>query len=100
MGGAQQQVSGGLCNVPGRPKRDGGPENLLDVCRSDSVHVNNGSRPSWHQSETSRIIETIDGLGHSQQRRTYGRMETTDHMTILKMLERRANQFKPEIRLV
>jgi hypothetical protein len=27
-------------------------------------------------------------------------METTDHTTILKMLERRAKQFRPEIRLV
>jgi hypothetical protein len=27
-------------------------------------------------------------------------METTDHTTILKMLERRAKQFRPEIQLV
>jgi hypothetical protein len=54
----------------------------------------------WCQSETSRIIETIDGLGHTQQRRTYGRMDMTDHTMILKMLERRANQFRPEIWLV
>jgi hypothetical protein len=47
------------------------------------------------------MIETIDGLGHTKQRRTYGRMETTDHnTTILKMLERRAKQFRPEIWLV
>ncbi len=56
---------------------------MLDVCRGDSVFAINGSGPFWHQSKTSRIIETIDGLGHTQQRRTYGRMEKIDLMMIL-----------------
>jgi hypothetical protein len=45
-------------------------------------------------------MQTIDGLGHTQQRRTYERMETTNHTMILKMLERRAKQLRLEIWLV
>ncbi len=86
--------------MPDRPRHNSVPENFLNVCRGDSVCASNGSRPFWCQSETSRIIGTIDGLGNTQQRRTYERMETTDHTMILKMLERRAKQFRPVIWLV
>ncbi len=50
--------------------------------------------------EISRTIETVDGLGTRHTRRTRGRMNTTEHETILSILERRARRFRPEMRLV
>ena len=47
----------------------------------------------------TRVIETIDGLGNKTRRRTRGRMATTGHDTILRMLERRASRFRPGFRL-
>ncbi len=51
-------------------------------------------------SETSRTIETVDGLGIRHSRRTRGRMNTTEHETILGFLERRARRFRSKMRLV
>ncbi len=51
-------------------------------------------------SETSRTIDTVDGLGFRHRQPTRGRMNTTEHETILGILERRARQFRPELWLV
>ena len=48
----------------------------------------------------ARVIETIDGQGNIHRRREVGRMETTDHGTILKVLERRAKRFRSELGMV
>ena len=54
----------------------------------------------WRASgEMTRVIETIDGLGIKTRRRTRGRMATTGHDTILRMLERRASRFRPGFKL-
>ncbi len=50
--------------------------------------------------ETSRIVETIDRLGNRNCNRIYGKMKTTDHGTILRILERRALRFRPDLRQV
>jgi exonuclease III len=42
----------------------------------------------------------VDGLGNKTRRRSYGRMNTTEHETILRILEKRAQRFRPELRLV
>ncbi len=68
------------------------------MSRKNYVHVRRGFQP---QSETrSRTIETVDNLGNKIKRQAVGRMETTDHNTILRILEHRAKRFCPEIRLV
>ena len=54
----------------------------------------------WRASgEMSRVIETIDGLGNKTRRRARGRMATTEHETILSILEKRASRFRPNFRL-
>ncbi len=66
------------------------------MSRKDYVRVRRGF---WPQSE-SRTIETVDGLGNRIKRQAVGHMETTDHNTIRRILERRAKRFCPEIGLV
>ena len=64
-------------------------------------NVRNQARASrWRASgEMSRVIETVNSLGIKSRRRARGRMATTDHDTILQMLEHRASRFRPGFRL-
>ncbi len=63
------------------------------------LNVNNrhgtsgGSR--FRRSENMcRVINTVDGIGNTHIHRARGRMNTTDHNTILQMLEHRASRFR------
>ncbi len=67
------------------------------MSKKDYVHVGRGF---WPQSETSRIIETVDNLGNKIKIQEVGHIETTDHNTILRILECRAKWFCPDTRLV
>jgi hypothetical protein len=67
---------------------------------SDSVNVKTNRRQFRGRNETSRIVETIDRLGNRNCNRIYGKMKTTDHGTILRILERRALRFRSDLRQV
>ena len=64
-------------------------------------NVRNQARASrWRASgEMFRVVETVNSLGIKSRRRVRGKMATTDHKTILQMLERRASRFRPGFRL-
>jgi hypothetical protein len=96
-GGAQRCAPSGLCISPRHLRRNKSTKSLFGVSWKNYVRVRRGF---WPQSETSRIIETVDGLGNKSKRQAVKHMETTDHNTILRVLERRAKRFRPEIRLV
>jgi hypothetical protein len=96
-GGAQQCTPSGLCILPGHSRRNKSIKSLFDGSRKNYVCVRRGF---WPPSETSRTIETVDSLGNKSKRRAVGHMETTDHNTILRILEGRAKRFCSEMPLV
>ncbi len=84
-GRAQRLVSSGQYDVTGERRRIGDPACMLNVNVS---HGTSGERQFRRRGEMVRVIETIYGQGNIHRRRDVGRMETTDHGTILKVLER------------
>ncbi len=84
-------ASSGEYNVTGERRCTGDPVYMLNVNVS---HGTSGERRFRRRGEMVRVIETIDGQGNIHRRRDVGRMETTDHGTILKVLESRAKRFR------
>jgi hypothetical protein len=80
-------------------RRNGNSLNMLDG--NSRRHGTSGEHQQfWSQSQTSRVIETVDGLGNRHSRRYNGLMGTTTHNTILEILERRATQFQVQLTTV
>ena len=63
----------------------------------DRVNVKTNRRRFRVRDETSRIVETIDRSGNRICNTIYGKMKTTDHGTILRILERQALQFRSDL---